>query len=108
MSTPTQNLAKEGVSIWLDDLSRGLIASGGLKKYLDDRTVTGVTTNPTIFANAITGGEEYATQIKEVAAEGAEKDAAIFPLIITDVKKRMRCSSPDLRRNRRRRWACVH
>ncbi|MDY5159755.1 transaldolase [Actinotignum urinale] len=86
MSTPTQNLAKEGVSIWLDDLSRGLIASGGLKKYLDDRTVTGVTTNPTIFANAITGGEEYATQIKEVAAEGAEKDAAIFPLIITDVK----------------------
>ena len=53
MSTPTEQLAAEGVSIWLDDLSRERITSGNLAELIATRNVSGVTTNPTIFAGAL-------------------------------------------------------
>jgi transaldolase len=53
MSTPTQDLAAAGVSIWLDDLSRARIASGNLADLISSRNVSGVTTNPSIFQAAI-------------------------------------------------------
>ena len=55
MTTPTEKLVAEGVSIWLDDLSRERISSGNLAALIVDRNVTGVTTNPTIFAGALVG-----------------------------------------------------
>ncbi|MET1017500.1 MAG: transaldolase family protein, partial [Leifsonia flava] len=49
-TTPLAELSAAGVSIWLDDLSRERITSGGLKKLIEEKNVVGVTTNPTIFA----------------------------------------------------------
>ena len=80
--TPTAALAAAGVSIWLDDLSRERINSGGLKKLIDDRNVVGVTTNPTIFANALSKGEAYDEQVRELAAAGANVTDAVFEITI--------------------------
>jgi len=67
MSTPTEQLTAQGVSIWLDDLSRERITSGNLAELIANRNVVGVTTNPTIFQAAIGGGgHAYATQIAEL------------------------------------------
>jgi len=85
--TPTQALSAAGVSIWLDDLSRGRIASGNLAELIETRTISGVTTNPTIFAGAIGGGSaDYAAQIAELAAAGADADAAITAATTDDVR----------------------
>ena len=61
-------LAAAGVSIWLDDLSRDRINTGNLADLVSNYSVTGVTTNPTIFATALSKGEAYNSQIKELAA----------------------------------------
>ena len=87
MSTPTEQLAAAGVSIWLDDLSRDRITSGNLTELISTRNVTGVTTNPTIFQGAIGGGgHAYAAQIAELAAKGASVDEAIFAATTDDVR----------------------
>jgi len=85
MTTPTAELAAAGVSIWLDDLSRTRITSGGLKKLIDEKNVTGVTTNPTIFAAAIGKGEGYTEKLAELAAAGKSAAEAIFELTTADV-----------------------
>ncbi|WCM54793.1 transaldolase [Microbacterium sp. EF45047] len=87
MSTPTAQLAAAGVSIWLDDLSRTRIASGNLQELIDTRNVTGVTTNPTIFANAITNPDDtsYDAQVHELAASGASAVDAVFAATTQDV-----------------------
>lgn len=84
-ASPTAELSAAGVSIWLDDLSRERIASGGLQKLIADRNVVGVTTNPTIFAAALSKGEAYDAQVKELAAAGASVDDAIFEITTDDV-----------------------
>ena len=62
-NTPTAALSALGTSIWLDDLSRERIISGGLQKLIAERNVVGVTTNPTIFASALAKGEAYDAQV---------------------------------------------
>lgn len=57
MNTRLQSLADAGVSIWLDDLSRERIASGNLAELIENYHVVGVTTNPTIFAKALSDGD---------------------------------------------------
>ena len=69
MSERLKALADAGVSIWLDDLSRERINSGNLADLVANYSVTGVTTNPTIFAAALAKGEAYDEQIKELAAQ---------------------------------------
>jgi transaldolase len=86
MSTPTEKLVAEGVSIWLDDLSRERIASGSLAKLIDSRNVSGVTTNPTIFATALSQGHVYEEQVAQLAASGASTDEAIFRITTDDVR----------------------
>lgn len=86
MSTPTENLTAAGVSIWLDDLSRERISTGNLASLIAERNVSGVTTNPTIFAGALSKGSAYDGAIAELAAEGADTDAAIFAITTTDVR----------------------
>ena len=87
MSTPTEQLAAAGVSIWLDDLSRSRITSGNLAELIRTRSVTGVTTNPSIFQAAIGGGAEaYQAQITELAEGGATVDGAIFAATTDDVR----------------------
>ncbi|MDT0184193.1 transaldolase, partial [Microbacterium sp. ARD31] len=80
-------LAAEGVSIWLDDLSRDRITTGNLATLIAERNVTGVTTNPTIFQGAISSGaDSYAAQITELAGRGASVDDAIFAATTDDVR----------------------
>ncbi len=87
MSTesPTAALSALGVSIWLDDLSRERINSGGLQKLIAERNVVGVTTNPTIFATALAKGEAYDVQVGELAKAGASVTEAVFEITTNDV-----------------------
>ncbi|TXK17594.1 transaldolase [Homoserinibacter sp. GY 40078] len=84
-SSPTAALSAIGVSIWLDDLSRERIASGGLEKLIADRDVVGVTTNPTIFAAALAKGEAYDAQVAQLAAAGTSVQDAVFEITTDDV-----------------------
>ena len=65
--SPTENLSRAGVSIWLDDLSRNHLDSGRLLELVTSRNVVGVTTNPTIFAAALSNGDAYREQVTELA-----------------------------------------
>jgi transaldolase len=84
-NSPLAQLAANGVSIWLDDLSRSRIVSGGLRDLITNRSVSGVTTNPTIFAGALAKGEGYQAQVAELAAAGATAEQAIFEITTKDV-----------------------
>jgi len=86
MSDHLKELSAQGVSIWLDDLNRPLIAGGGLQALIDNSSVVGVTTNPSIFAAALSGGDAYDDQIKGLAADGRTVDEAVFALTTTDVR----------------------
>ena len=81
----TAELSAIGVSIWLDDLSRDRIISGGLQQLIDDRNVVGVTTNPTIFATALAKGNGYDSKVAELAAAGTGVTPAVFEIITSDV-----------------------
>jgi len=81
----TQALSDLGVSIWLDDLSRPLISGGDLQKLADDKNVVGVTTNPTIFAKALSDGSAYNDQVAELAKAGTSVDEAVFEITTRDV-----------------------
>ena len=84
-NTATAALSAQGTSIWLDDLSRERIKSGGLQKLIADRNVVGVTTNPTIFAGALAKGEAYDAQVAELAAAGKSVTEAVFEITTEDV-----------------------
>lgn len=83
----TQALADAGVSIWLDDLSRDRITSGNLEQLIRTRSVTGVTTNPSIFAAALKDGSSYRDQLQELAQDGADVERAVFELTTRDVRE---------------------
>jgi len=84
-ATPTAQLSDAGVSIWLDDLSRERLSSGSLQKLIDQKSVVGVTTNPSIFQAAITSGSDYDAKIAELAARGAGLEETIFEITTADV-----------------------
>ncbi|WDF34749.1 transaldolase [Arthrobacter agilis] len=84
-TTPTADLSAAGVSIWLDDLSRERLNSGGFKHLIEDLNVVGVTTNPSIFAAALKNGDSYATQVGALAESGADVDQAVFDITTHDV-----------------------
>jgi transaldolase len=86
MSDRLKALADAGVSIWLDDLSRERIESGNLAELVKEKSVVGVTTNPTIFAGAIADGERYDDQVKRLVADGADVDKVVFELTTEDVR----------------------
>ena len=84
-TSPLAQLAANGVSIWLDDLSRTRIRSGALRNLITNRSVSGVATNPSIVAASIGKGEGYGEQVKELAAAGADAAKAIFEITTQDV-----------------------
>jgi transaldolase len=88
MTNPNlKDLTAEGVAVWLDDLSRERIQSGNLSELITDFSVSGVTSNPTIFNNAISSGaSSYASQLDSLAASGADVDAIIQKLTTDDVR----------------------
>lgn len=83
--TPLAQLSAAGVSIWLDDLSRERINSGGLQDLIKNSNVVGVTTNPTIFAGALAKGEAYSEQVATLAAAGTNVTDAVFAITTDDV-----------------------
>ena len=93
-TSPTQALSDAGVSIWLDDLSRERIESGGLGRLIAERNVVGVTTNPTIFAGALANGHAYEGQVAALAADGADVDRAVFEITTDDVRSAAEVFAP--------------
>ncbi len=87
MTDALKALSAQGVSIWLDDLNRPLITSGGLQELIDTKHVVGVTTNPTIFAAALSQGDAYNDQVKALAEDGKNVDEAVFALTTEDVRR---------------------
>ncbi len=83
---PLADLTDAGVAVWLDDLSRELLADGGLKSLVITRHVVGVTTNPTIFASALAKGDRYDGQLADLAASNADVDTAVFMVTTDDVR----------------------
>ncbi|MDO0924835.1 transaldolase [Streptomyces sp. TG1A-8] len=81
-----ERLADEGVSIWLDDLSRKRIASGGLAAAVSGGGVVGVTTNPSIFQAAIGSGEGYEEQLADLAVRGVTVEEAVRMMTTADVR----------------------
>ncbi|MGH3983008.1 MAG: transaldolase [Pseudonocardiaceae bacterium] len=79
-------LSEAGVSIWLDDLSRERLVSGGLAGLVRDEHVVGVTTNPTIFTRAIGSGHAYDAQVADLALRGVEVGEALRALTTFDVR----------------------
>jgi transaldolase len=84
-SNPLARLSAEGVSVWLDDLSRERIVSGGLQNLIDERHVVGVTTNPTIFASALAKGSDYDAQVAELASKSVSVADAVIAITTHDV-----------------------
>lgn len=85
----TDNLARLselGVSIWLDDVSRRRLNSGNLAGLVRDKHVVGVTSNPTIFAKALSDAADYDDQVRELAARDASLDAAVKEITTTDIR----------------------
>ena len=81
-----RKLSEDGVSIWLDDLSRDRIRTGNLAELVKDKHVVGVTTNPSIFQKAISGSATYADQVKDLAVRGVTVDEAIRMITTRDVR----------------------
>jgi len=86
MRDSLQDLTAAGVSIWLDDLSRQLLTTGALNRLVEDRHVVGITSNPTIFANAIGGGGDYTDQIREFGQRGTDPAEVLRLLTVADVR----------------------
>ncbi|MFE0865927.1 transaldolase [Streptomyces rochei] len=79
-------LSADGVAVWLDDLSRDRIRSGNLQSLVDDYSVVGVTTNPTIFAAAISGSDSYDDQVHAMAVRKVSVDEALRTITAADVR----------------------
>ena len=85
-STATKQLHDAGQSLWLDYITRDIVKDGTLKRYIDELSLTGLTSNPTIFDKALRGGDDYDEQIAELTAQGKGGDELFFELAIEDLQ----------------------
>jgi transaldolase len=83
----TQKLHALGQSLWLDNITRDLLTSGTLQRYINDLPITGLTSNPTIFDHAISKSKAYDDEIGRLAAAGKADEALFFDLAIADLTK---------------------
>lgn len=81
----TQKLHKLGQSVWLDNITRDLLTSGTLKRYIADLSLTGLTSNPTIFDHAIKNSSHYDSTIRSKLTEGKSGETLFFELAIEDL-----------------------
>ena len=81
----TQQLHDLGQSVWLDNITRELLTNGTLRHYINEFSVTGLTSNPTIFDKAIKGGDFYDAAIDQKTAEGKSGEALFFELALEDL-----------------------
>ena len=83
----TQKLHDLGQSLWLDNITRGLLASGTLQRYIEELSITGLTSNPTIFDHAIKNSHDYDGAISQKMKEGKSGEALFFELAIEDLRQ---------------------
>ena len=83
----TQLLHDLGQSLWLDYITRDLLDSGALKRYIDEFSITGLTSNPTIFDNAIKNSAAYDAAITEKLRKGKSGEALFFELALDDITR---------------------
>src|SRR4029450_4550813 len=84
---PTQQLHDLGQSLWLDNITRDMLDDGTLERYVNELSITGLTSNPTIFDKAISAGHDYDEQITELRDKGFEPEPLFFELAITDLRR---------------------
>jgi len=84
---PTQQLHDLGQSLWLDNITRGLLTSGTLAGYIRDLSVTGLTSNPTIFEKAIGDSNFYDSAIRDASAHGNFGEALFYDLALEDLQQ---------------------
>jgi transaldolase len=83
----TQKLHDLGQSLWLDNITRGILDNGTLRRYIDELSVTGLTSNPTIFDEAIGGSSLYDESIRKKARAGASGEALFIDLALEDLRR---------------------
>src|SRR5665213_2021995 len=83
---PTQQLHDLGQSLWLDNITRALLTSGTLQRYIDELSITGLTSNPSIFDNAIKNSNFYNDAIRQKMKEGKSGEALFFELALEDLR----------------------
>jgi transaldolase len=84
---PTAELHELGQSLWLDNITRTMLDDGTLAGYIEELSVTGLTSNPTIFDKAISGGDTYDEQIAELVPRGPSTEEIFFELAIADLRR---------------------
>lgn len=85
IAKPTQALHELGQSLWLDNITRKLISTGTLAGYIKDLSVTGLTSNPTIFEQTLSNSADYDRQIDVLAAAGMSDEEIFFELALEDL-----------------------
>ncbi len=86
MSDVLRELTEAGVSVWLDDISRDRLRTGNLETLVKDFHVRGVTSNPTIFAHAVSKGNAYEDQVKDLALRGVSVEEAMRMIMTYDIR----------------------
>ncbi|MDQ2939487.1 MAG: transaldolase [Actinomycetota bacterium] len=84
---PTRRLHELGQSLWVDNIDRDMLASGKLRNYIDELSVTGLTSNPTIFDNAIGSGSAYDDSIRALHGQGRSGEELFFELALEDLRE---------------------
>jgi transaldolase len=87
MIKATQRLHDLGQSVWLDNITRDLLNSGTLTRYINELSVTGLTSNPTIFDHAIKNSSDYDTPLREKLVHGKSSEALFFELALEDITR---------------------
>ena len=91
---PTQQLHALGQSLWLDNITRQMLRDGTLRRYIDELSITGLTSNPTIFDKAISTGDAYDEHIVELHERGLDPEPAFFELALADLRDAARMFEP--------------
>jgi transaldolase len=87
MNRTTHKLRATGQSLWLDNITRGLLASGTLERYIHELSITGLTSNPTIFDHAIKNSDDYDDVIRRKLDEGKSGEVLFFELALEDLRQ---------------------
>lgn len=96
----TARLRALGQSLWLDNITRALLDDGTLQRYIDQWSVTGLTSNPTIFDQALKGSADYDAEIRERLRQGQSGEALFFELALVDLTRAADLFAPVHRRTR--------
>src|ERR1700752_4951847 len=97
----TQLLHNLGQSLWLDNITRSLLNSGTLQRYIDEFSVTGLTSNPTIFDHAIKNSADYDRDISAKASRTKTTEDLFFELALADLTRAAELFQPTFRRTDR-------